>query len=292
MESLLFLFTILLMVVYYLLTGPMRDNFKDAKAPTQKEQAFLLAGLGLLYVVKGSPVDLLAHLTFSAHMVQMALLYLVIPPLIIKGIPVWLWRSFLRIKLFHRIFKVMTFPLVAIILFNFVFSMYHLPIVFDTVKSHWLLHGSMTISIFTLSLFMWWNMLDRLKEWATLSALQKIGYIFLGSVLLTPACALLIFATNPLYSTYTDPQAWTQALALCVPVEILQNTNIGTPDMFQMLPITQDQQLGGVLMKIMQEIVYGIVLFRVFFSWFGKESEKIDPLPKDFSVSKEPQPSE
>ncbi len=35
---------------------------------------------------------------FSAHMTQMAIVYLVIPPLFILGIPPWLARSVIYIK--------------------------------------------------------------------------------------------------------------------------------------------------------------------------------------------------
>lgn len=285
------MFVLSLLIAYFVFTGPLRDNFKDAAPPTTKEQSYFVASMVLLYAVKGSPIDLLSHLSFSAHMVQMALLYLVIPPLVIKGIPNWLWRGILRIPPIHFIFKLAAKPLVAIILFNFVFSMYHMPVVFETVKSHWFYHGIMTTTIFILALLMWWPMLTTIQEWMKLSHLQKIGCIFLGGVLLTPACALLIFADVPLYSTYTDPDAWAQALALCVPADVLASANIGSPEMFQWLPVQEDQQLGGVLMKIMQEIVYGIVLFRVFFAWFNRENRKVDELPEEYRLTEDPQPT-
>ena len=41
----------------------------------QKSQIILfLSGMILLYIVKGSPVDLLGHILFSVHMVQMAVI--------------------------------------------------------------------------------------------------------------------------------------------------------------------------------------------------------------------------
>ena len=39
----------------------------------------------ILYIVKGSPVDLLGHILFSVHMVQMALLLLVSCPISYYG---------------------------------------------------------------------------------------------------------------------------------------------------------------------------------------------------------------
>ena len=40
------------------------------------------------------------------------------------------------------------------------------------------------------------------------------------------------------------------------------------------MPPLYDQQLGGVLMKIIQEIVYGTMLFFIFIDWYRKEREK------------------
>jgi putative membrane protein len=57
--------------------------------------------------------------------------------------------------------------------------------------------------------------------------------------------------------------------------------------MFFALPLLEDQQLGGVLMKIIQEIVYGTVLFFVFMEWYRKEQEK-----EKLETAVSPQPSE
>ena len=52
---------------------------KGKHRATVKEKTLFLTGLVLLYAVKGSPIDLMGHIMFSAHMAQMAVLYLVIP---------------------------------------------------------------------------------------------------------------------------------------------------------------------------------------------------------------------
>ncbi len=49
-----------------------------------------------------------------------------------------------------------------------------------------------------------------------------------------------------------------------------------------------DQQLGGVLMKIIQEIVFGVVLFNLFFTWYKKDQEqqeKVSYDPRDPSLT-------
>ncbi|MFP3589556.1 cytochrome c oxidase assembly protein, partial [Paraburkholderia sp. SIMBA_055] len=70
-----------------------------------------------------------------------------------------------------------------------------------------------------------------------LAGLKKLTYIFANGVLITPACALIIFAEDPLYATY-----------------------MSVPQIFPSLDTFSDQRLGGIIMKLIQELVYGCVL--------------------------------
>jgi putative membrane protein len=117
----------------------------------------------------------------------------------------------------------------------------------------------------------------------TMKPLGKILYIFANGVLITPACVLIIFSNVPLYETYSSEGAWMQAMALCVPGDVLQGITyaISGPEMFSPMGTLEDQQLGGIIMKIMQEITYGIILATVFFKWFNRDSLKVDPIPAE-----------
>ncbi len=247
---------------------------KERYAVTSKQQFFFVSSLLLLYLMKGGPFDLLGHLMFSAHMTAMAIVYLAVPPLLILGLPQALLREFIQIKGIRQVFSFLTKPIIALILFNGLFSLYHIPVIFDVVKTDEYLHGIFSIVMFVGAILMWWPVVNPLPEVQTLSPINKIGYIFADGVLLTPACALIIFATEPMYSAYTDPTIWMNALALCVPPDMLATLNIGTPELFNWFPLIEDQQLGGVIMKVMQEIVYGAILGYIFFQWARKEREK------------------
>ncbi|MBM7572250.1 cytochrome c oxidase assembly factor CtaG [Aquibacillus albus] len=273
------LFILCLGVAYHLLTVSFRHKFTTAKKPTMAQQLFFYMGLTLLYIVKGSPIDLISHIMFTSHMVQMALYYLVFPIFIIKGIPEWLWRKVFELPILKEILSLCTKPLIAIILFNGLFSMYHIPSIFDYAKASSVAHASITTIILVTAFFMWWPIFTPIKEMDKLSPLMKIGYIFANGVLITPACALIIFSTHGLYTTYSATGGWIEALELCVPISVLSGLSLSGPAMFSPIPLVEDQQLGGILMKITQEIVYGIVLARVFFGWFNKESHKVDAIP-------------
>ncbi|MGM0873526.1 MAG: cytochrome c oxidase assembly factor CtaG [Bacillota bacterium] len=275
---------ILITVLYFMIIGHWRSKFKASTPVSTKQQILFVTSIVALYISKGSPIDLLGHIMFSAHMAQMAILYLVVPPLLILGIPDWLWKAIIYRPVIKPLMKVFTKPIIALILFNGVFSIYHVPLVFDFVKTDPVYHATMTTIIFFGAIFMWFPLLNTLPEWKSLTGIKKIGYIFADGVLLTPACALIIFATDPLYLTYSEPQAWINALQLCVPADMLAGLNLTGPEMFNTLPLVEDQQLGGVLMKIIQEIVYGTILAYIFFEWARKERKKDElDLKKDFS---------
>jgi putative membrane protein len=213
----------------------------------------------------------MAHLMFYIHMIQMAVLVLVIPPIFIFGIPVWIWRKLFKIKLINSLFMFFTKPLFALIIFNGLFSFYHVPMIFDRVMPNFWFHAGYSILLFIVAIFMWWPLINPVPEHQRLSGLKKVGYIFADGILITPACALIIFAPASIYSTYSDPEVWAQVMSLCVGPATFAGLNISGPELFSSMSLIHDQQLGGVLMKIIQEIVYGIILGHVFFEWYRKD---------------------
>lgn len=263
----LFAGTLIVILAYFYVT-----YFKAKEHFQAKEGVYFTSAMILFYITKGSPLDLLGHLSFSVHMVQMAFLFLVIPPFLLLGIPEWIYRKFV----FKKWFNAISNPLFTLIFFNGIFSFYHVPSIFDIVKVDMVLHTLFTAVLFISSLFMWWHLVNKVEESVRLSGLMKIGYIFANGILITPACALIIFAKEPMYNTYADPAIWAEALKLCVPAGTLAGLNLSGPEMFISMPVLEDQQTGGVIMKIIQEIVYGIILATTFFAWFKDDAKKGD----------------
>ncbi|MFD1360221.1 cytochrome c oxidase assembly factor CtaG [Lentibacillus salinarum] len=285
------LFVLALALIYYMMTGPYRHKFggKGEAKPSGKQQFFFYGGLVLLYAVKGAPVDLLSHIMLTAHMIQMAIYYIIFPIFIIKGIPVWLWQKIIYRPVVKPVLKFFSIPLISLLLFNTLFSFYHLPAIFDFAKESQVAHTSISLIILVAAFIVWWPILSPLQEFDRMTPLAKIFYIFANGVLITPACALIIFADTPVYAAYSQDGAWLQALALCVPPDVLQGLSsvISGPEMFSPMSTLEDQQLGGIIMKIMQEITYGTILARVFFKWFNTESLKVDPLPANANPSEQ-----
>ncbi|MDH2874837.1 cytochrome c oxidase assembly factor CtaG [Bacillus cytotoxicus] len=269
-----FMFMLSILISYFFIIGPYRTRFEHAEKVSKKQIFYFTSGIILLYIVKGGPIDLIGHIIFSAHMLEMAVMYIAIPPLLLLGIPVWLYSYITSFKAIQVILKLFAKPLIALFVFNGLFSFYHLPLVFDAVKQSQVAHPIVLAILFFTSIMMWWPMLNPLPEQQSLSDIKKLGYMFANGILLTPACALIIFASEPLFATYTDSSAWMKAMELCVPAGTLSDLNITGPEFLHWLPVVQDQQTGGIIMKIVQEIVYGTMIGYVFFKWARKEREK------------------
>jgi putative membrane protein len=267
-----FLLTLIVITVgYFVLTTKYRSLFSDVEPLTKTQGALFLLSMILLYAIKGSPVDLLAHLMFWVHMIQMAALVLIVPPLFIMAVPDWFWRKIFSVSVIDSLFKLFSNPLIALIAFNGFFSFHHVPIIFDHIMQNAWLHAGYSILLFAVAIFMWWPLLNQMPEHQTLNGLKKVGYIFADGILLTPACALIIFADTPMYATYSDPHVWGQVMSLCVGSANFDSLNLSGPQLFSSMSLLHDQQLGGVLMKIIQEIIYGVILGHVFFEWYRKD---------------------
>ncbi len=268
---------------FFIITVFRKRIASSEKVPLRKRIYFIL-GASLVYLFLGSPIDLLGHLLFSVHMTQMAGVYLVAVPLLLLGMPKWLLRLFIFHKFMRKPWRIFTHPLLALFMFNILFSLYHLPIVFDTIKTNELLHVVAHCVLFFTSLMMWWPLLNPLPEAKILSSMRKMGYLFANGVLLTPACALIIFSHHALYTTYTNPQAWATAMELCVPADLLQSLGLYEPYFFTGITPLEDQQLGGVMMKIMQEIVYGAFIGYVFYHWIREEKVKEIEIKNPYTI--------
>jgi putative membrane protein len=238
-------------IFYLLLTGPLAKRIKGAKpVPAWKQIVFIL-GLGISYFSVGSPLDLMAHELFSMHMLQMSIWYFVIPPLLLLGIPEWMVRPLLKITSLRKIGKFFTKPLIILFVFNLMLSLYHVPMIFDAIMADHALHTIVHTILFLGALCAWWPLTCPIPEYDRMKGMQKFLYLIGHSVLLTPACAMMFLATEPLFAQFKTMS-----------------------DVFPILSPRLDQQLGGVIMKIIQEAVYIIVLVYLFVNWIRTQREQ------------------
>lgn len=253
----LFIGVISVFLLYLHFINKNRRGNPDFTPVSIKRKLSFLGGLIVFYIALGSPLHVLGDsFLFSAHMLAQSLVYIVMPPLLLMGLEKWMVQSVIKIGFKYKILSIAKVPLIPLLLFNILFSFYHIPIIFDKVVSNTIYHN-LTHLILTASAFLMWLPIFPISdELDKLSPLQKLGYIFGAGVLLTPACALIIFADEPLYVVYTNaPQLWTY---------------LGPID---------DQQTGGIIMKVIQELIYGTVIGYIFFKWAKKEQVHDEYVP-------------
>lgn len=244
--------TIVLASVYLVIVGPMRHRFTNSTDVSVVQKVFFLTGLFIFYFTLGSPLHLIGHqFLFSAHMLEQALVYMVMPPLFLLGTPTWFLRTILKQQIVKKLMVTLLNPMIAMLLFTVLFSFYHFPLIFDQINANHTLHNVFHIILTLAAFIMWWPIVDPLPEWNRLTELRKIGYLFISAVVLTPVCVLIIFANTPMYLTYQD-----------------------VPRLFVILPPLDDQQLGGVIMKVVQELTYITAITITFFRWARKEKAK------------------
>ena len=225
-------------------------------------------------------MDLMGHILFSVHMSQMALLLLVIAPLLLMGIPNFIWKKVFSVQWIASVIRLFTKPVISLMMFTIMFSLNHVPMVLDTIKLSLPLHTAFSTALFLSALFLWWPIVNTLPGEPRLHGLKKIGYVILSAILLTPACSLIIFADVPVYETYSSGEAWLKAMALCVPAGTLSGLSISGPELFTNMPTVYDQQLGGIIMKVIQELLYVFVIGKIFYAWYYEEQANAEEITR------------
>lgn len=280
--------TLIIAAAYtYLFLTNRRLPYPGTKPVSWGQKLSFYLGLLLFYLAVGGPIDLLGHFLFFIHMVKMAILYMVVPPLVIMGIPKWFYMYFKRDRMFDRMLGFFSRPILANVMFAGLFSLYHMPFLFDLSMTHVVVKTIYTTVLFLTALLVWWPVLTPIPSHQDLSEFRKLAYLYLGAFLLAPSCALIVFANQPFYATYTDPETWATALGLCIsgdPGVILQT--FGGPQFLGGVSPLEDQQIGGVLMKVTQEIVYGAALTYTFYKWARLEKLKEPEEPNAWAVQR------
>lgn len=248
--------TILIQTAYLIGVGPIRGKFNLSDSHAPQQTFYFSTGVLLIFLSLSSPLHILSDdYLFSAHMLQHVIITLISPPLLIIGTPNWLIEPIFRNKLILKIFKLIFNPIVAIILFNFVFSIWHIPSLYAlSVKYHWA-HVTEHFLFVIAALIMWWPLCSQITYIPKLIYPLQMMYLFVMSLAQVIVFGIVTFASDPIYSHYVDaPRIW--------------NIN----------PLV-DQQIGGIIMKVGSGFLFLALLIIAFFKWasISEQNEHIDP---------------
>jgi putative membrane protein len=235
----------------------VRRHAREAGSSASRRRTTLFTlGIAVLWLGADWPIhDLAERYLYSMHMVQHMLFSLVAPPLLLAGLPDWMVRGLLRPRWAFEAVRVLTRPLVALVLFNAVLLFTHWPAVVEASVRSELLHFGLHTLLVGSALVMWWPVMSPLPELPPLPAPGQMLYLFLQSLAPTIPASFLTFGSSPLYPVYaTFPRIW----------------GFG---------VMTDQLIAGLLMKIAGGAILWIFIGTIFFRWFGQEQrDGWDPL--------------
>jgi|CXWL01.1.fsa_nt_gi putative membrane protein len=249
------LLSIFLLVGYFYAITQLRDLVSDAGRVKRSQIILYCSGVATLYLVGGTPVhDISEQYLLTAHMFQHTVFIMISAPLILAGIPAWMWQALLRQPGMLRTGKVLTHPVVGFGIFNALQVVTHLPEVMNfTLNTHWF-HLFVHIGLVASAMLMWWPVLSTVPELPRLTPPLRMAYLFAQSLIPMVVAAFVTFADGAVYSFYAAaPRLWG-------------------------LSAVEDQQIAGGIMKLMGSMILWSFMTVIFFQWFYQEErESVGP---------------
>ena len=203
-----------------------------------------------LWMVSGWPMhDIGETSLFTVHMVEHMVIALVIPPLMLRGLPRWLADVTLGHPKVARFLRPLARPVPAFALFNSTFIIIHWPdlvgVMLQGAVPHLLVHAW----LFGVSILMWMPVFSPTPALPRLPASGQMFYLFLQSLLPTIPASFLTFSSVAIYPVYGDA-----ALAYG-------------------LTAVADQTIAGVIMKLGGGLLLWGTIAVIWFRWTRQERE-------------------
>ncbi|HUF52510.1 MAG TPA: cytochrome c oxidase assembly protein [Dehalococcoidia bacterium] len=245
-----------LLACYWYAVEVWRPRIRDAGRVKQRQVIFFGLGVLVLYIGAGSPVhDISEEHLLSMHMVQHMLFALVAPPLLLAGIPTWLYEALLTRRRVLPVARVLLNPLVAILTVNMVLVITHLPHVVDYALYHHWFHFVVHVGIVSAALMMWWPIITNVPGLPALSYPYQMAYLFVQSLIPAVIGSFITFSRTAVYDFYEQaPRIWG-------------------------LDPVSDQQLGAFIMKVVGSLFLWAFIGVAFFRWYAREEAESQGLP-------------
>ena len=187
-------------------------------APAWRLAAYLL-GLASVVLALCSPLELLAELSFTAHMAQHQLLMMGAPPLLLLGAPfpliLWALSPRLRRRVgalvtrsgpVRRILRTLTWMPVAGTLFTVTLWGWHHPLAYEAALRHPVLHDLEHLTFFGTAVLFWWPIINPAPRFHHLTSGvmygARIGYLILATAQNTLLGAVFGIAERVFYASY------------------------------------------------------------------------------------------
>jgi putative membrane protein len=252
--------TLLLLAVAYLyVTGMERWHNPSYHIGFWQKVSFF-SGLFAIFLALQSPIDALADHLFSIHQVQHMLLRMIAPILILLGLPLTpilrgmppgmlqgVVRPIVRSATVRSVYHILTHPALVILLFMGTLFLWQTPSLHNLALRNNEVHEVMHFSMLLTGLRFWWLFIDPRPGRARLH--YGLRMLFLGLVVIpnTVLGAAITFNSSLLYQAYA---------------EVEQPFN---------LSLMNDQQLGGLLLWVLGDMMSIIAAGILMVMWYQHE---------------------
>lgn len=245
---------ILLGWLYALFTGPLRARIAPGEAFPRGHAIKFYLSLVVFYLAVGSPFDQIGErYLLSGHMVQHQLIMYVAAVLFLLGLPGWLIAPVTARPSLRPLLKFFAHPLICLLIYTLVYSVWHVPALYDwALQDRWV-HITEHVMFFGASLFYWWPVISPSRELPRLPYGAQMLYLIAVVIAMTPVFAFIAFSNDILYPTYEY-----------------------APRLFPGFDPSQDQLMGAVIMKAGGMFVTFIVFIVAFYRWYQSTEGRID----------------
>lgn len=215
-----------------------------------------LFALGILVLALSliSPIDPLGdEYLFSAHMLQHLLLILIVPPLLILGLPadrVLRWRQY---NLVRRAEAILGRSSVAWISNMLMMTIWHIPALYNAANAATAVHIFEHLTFLVTGCMFWWPIFTPIQE-DRLQPAPAMLYLFGAAAVSTVLGILITFLPVGFYRPYAHPLDELGALSL------VRNT--------WGISALEDEKLAGLLMWVPGCSIYFVVMLLKLSRWY------------------------
>lgn len=232
--------------------GPLFHPKPGEKSASTAKKLSFVGGVTALFLVSGTAWhDIGEQGLFFFHTVEHMVHAFVVAPLLLLGVPDWMFRMLLRHRAVRWVVSRLGRPLVAALIFNAAFALIHWPVIVDAMVQAPTVHAISHFLWLAASLVMWLPVASPDHDLVRpLSPPAQMGYLLVMTILPTVPSSFLTFGETPLYRVYeTFPRLW----------------GISAVD---------DMQVAGLIMKIGGGFLLWAIITVKFFRWAAAENRK------------------
>lgn len=216
--------------------------------PTRLQWMQWYGGLALIGVASGWPLhDIAEQSLFTFHMLEHMILGLIVPPLLLMGLPRWLADATLGHPKVAPWLRPLAGAVPAFVLFNAAFIVIHWPDAVAAMLNNDLAHFGIHAFLFGTAFLMWMPVLSPTVAIGKLGRPMQMLYLFLQSLLPTIPASFLTFSSTVIYPVYGDA-----ALE------------------WGISPVA-DQTIAGIVMKLGGGLILWVTIAFIWFRWTSEE---------------------